>query len=265
MGFNITQEGIEPNKGYLEALRNYPTPKCLKDMRAFSGFLNQSGFMSREKTREAMSLIRNRLQSTREWDWTDEDYVNYKTCKKMAVLECKEGVKLLMMEDSVRPNALVLVSDWSTLGTGYIVYQVLCTCIKPNQKVTKVNCCREKWRIINCGGSFNTPTEARFAPIEGELLGITKALHKSRFNIMGHSNIHLITDHKPLEKFLENEDVKEEENHCLMNLRRKCENYNFTISYNQGTTNTADPLSCAEHPEDELFDQKKLLEKKHPN
>jgi hypothetical protein len=119
--------------------------------------------------------------------------------------------------------------------------------------VERVNCCRELWRIINCGGTFNTPSESRFAPIEGELLGITKALHKARYYIMGHDNLHLITDHKPLEKFVENEDVKEEENRRLMNLRRKCENYNFCISYNPGTTNTADPLFCGEHPDPETL------------
>ena len=124
----------------------------------------------------------------------------------------------------------------------------------PNQKFKEVNCCREEWRIINCGGPFNTTMEARFAPIEGELLGITKALHKSRYYIMGHSNLHLITDHKPLEKFLENEDMKEEENRRRMNLRRKTENYNFIVSYNPGSTNTADPLSRAEHPQGETFE-----------
>ena len=66
---------------------------------------------------------------------------------------------------------------------------------------------------------------------------------------MGHSNLHLITDHKPLEKFLENEDVKEEENRRLMNLRRKCENYNFCITYKSGALNTADPLSRGEIPD----------------
>ena len=76
-----------------------------------------------------------------------------------------------------------------------------------------------------------------------ELLEITKALHKARYYIMGHSNLHIVTDHKPLEKFLENEDVKEEENRRLMNLRRKCENYNFNITYKSGSVNTADPLS----------------------
>ena len=81
---------------------------------------------------------------------------------------------------------------------------------------------------------------------------------------MGHSNIHLITDHKPLERFLENEDVKEEENRRLMNLRRKTENYNFIVSYNPGTTNTADPLSRGERPEGDTFDQKRFPGKKTP-
>ena len=38
LGFNINQEGIEPTKGYLEALQNYPTPRCLKDIRAVWAF-----------------------------------------------------------------------------------------------------------------------------------------------------------------------------------------------------------------------------------
>ena len=104
----------------------------------------------------------------------------------------------------------------------------------------------------------------RFAPIEGEVLGITKALHKARYYIMGHSNIHLITEHKPLERFLENEDVKEEENRRLMNLRRKTENYNFIVSYNPGTTNTADPLSRGERPKGDTFDQKRFPGEKTP-
>ena len=81
-----------------------------------------------------------------------------------------------------------------------------------------------------------------------ELLEITKALHKARYYIMGHSNLHIVTDHKPLEKFLENEDVKKEENRRLMNLRRKCENNNFCITYKSGAVNTADPLSRREAP-----------------
>ena len=48
------------------------------------------------------------------------------------------------------------------------------------------------------GGRFNNPTEAGYAPVEGELLGIASALHKSRYFISGHPKVTIITDHKPL-------------------------------------------------------------------
>ena len=67
--------------------------------------------MQKEKTREALALVRDRLQSTREWEWSETDGVNYLRCKQMAVDECKAGVKRLLKEDSIRPNGLVLVSD----------------------------------------------------------------------------------------------------------------------------------------------------------
>ena len=122
----------------------------------------------------------------------------------------------------------------------------MCDCIEPGEEVVKINCHKDWWRIINCGGSFNTPTEGIFTLVEGELLGIAKALHKARYNIMGHSNLPVVTYHKPLVRFLDNEDVKEEENRRLMNLRRKCDNYKFKISYNPGSTNQADVLSQGE-------------------
>ena len=190
LGFDITQDGIEPIKGYLTALMNYPIPKRLKDMRGFSGFLNQSAFMTKSNKKNAMSKLRHRLQSTHEWDWTDKDSRNYIKCKKWAVKECKVGVKRLVREDQVAPNTMVLVSDWSTDGTGYIAYQVLCECIKANEPVEKINCCVEKWRIINCGATFNSPAELRFSLVEGELLGIAKALHKARYYISGHTHCH---------------------------------------------------------------------------
>ena len=109
----------------------------------------------------------------------------------------------------ITPNALVLVSDWSTDGTRYIVYQVLCECVKADKPVEQINCCIEKGRIINCGATFNSGAESQFAPVEGELLGIAKALHKSRYYISGHRNIHIVTDHKPLVSLMENTELNE--------------------------------------------------------
>ena len=159
-----------------------------------------------------------------DWDWTEVDTKNYMLCKEWAVEECKAGVKCPVKEDQTKPNALVLVSDWSTEGTGYIMYQELCKCIKANQPVEQINCWVDQWRIINCGATFNSGAESCFSPVEGELLGIAKALHKARYYFAGQSNIHIVNDHKPLVSFLENTDINEVENRRLVNLRRKCEN-----------------------------------------
>ena len=178
---------------FINALLIYPVPQKLKDMRGFSRFLNQSAFMTKAKTKDAILKLRHRLQSTHNWDWTDADTKNYIKCKEWALKECKAVVKQLVEEDQTKPNALILVSDWSADGTGYIVYQVLCECVKADQPVERINCCIEKWRIINGGATFNSRAESRFAPVEGELLRIAKALHKARYYISGHRNIHIIT------------------------------------------------------------------------
>ena len=44
-------------------------------------------------------------------------------------------------------------------------------------------------------------------------------------------------------KFLNNMGLKEEENSRLLNLRRKCKNFRFWISYVPGKDNTSDPIS----------------------
>ena len=62
-----------------------------------------------------------------------------------------------------------------------------------------------------------------------------------------------MTDHLPLVRFIENEDVKEEENRRLMNLHWKYENYRFKVSYSPGLANSADALSQGvEDPEEGL-------------
>ena len=43
----------------------------------------------------------------------------------------------------------------------------------------------DKWRLNMAGGRFINKTEAGYTPIEGELLGIATALHKSRYFTSG--------------------------------------------------------------------------------
>ena len=93
----------------------------------------------------------------------------------------------------------------------------------------------------NGGERFNSETEAGYTPIEGELLGIASALHKSRYFTSGHPNLSIITDHKPICNLL-NDGTRQINNKRLSNLRRKCDGYIFKTFYARGIDNTTDAI-----------------------
>ena len=92
------------------------------------------------------------------------------------------------------------------------------------------------------GGRFNTETEAGYAPIEGELLGIASALHKTRYFVSGHPDVTVITDHKPILNLLQDR-TRSINNKRLTNLRRKCDGFIFQTGYGRGIDNTTDAIS----------------------
>ena len=92
------------------------------------------------------------------------------------------------------------------------------------------------------GGRFNTEIEAGYAPIEGELLGIASALHKTRYFVSGHPNVFVITDHKPILNLLQDR-TRTINNKRLTNLRRKCDGFIFRTGYGRGIDNTLDAIS----------------------
>ena len=92
------------------------------------------------------------------------------------------------------------------------------------------------------GGRFNSETEAGCAPIEGELLGIASALHKTRYFISGHIDVTVITDHKPILNLLQDR-TRTINNKRLTNLRKKCDGFIFQTGYGRGIDNTIDAIS----------------------
>ena len=92
------------------------------------------------------------------------------------------------------------------------------------------------------GGRFNSETEARYAPLEGELLGIASALHKSRYFTSGHPDLTIFTDHKPICNLF-NDKTRQINNKRLSNLRRKCDGFLFNTVFARGIDNTTDAIS----------------------
>ena len=68
-------------------------------------------------------------------------------------------------------------------------------------------CCQGGWVVIMVGSRFCTPAEARYHPIEGELLGVTWALEKTSYYTLGCDQLLVLVDHKPLLGLLTNSEL----------------------------------------------------------
>ena len=78
--------------------------------------------------------------------------------------------------------------------------------------------------------------------MERELLAIASSLHKCRYFIAGAQDLTIATEHKPLVNYLNLEYKPEEENRRMMNLQRRCENYQFNTIYICGEDNTVEDM-----------------------
>ena len=170
------------------------------------------------------------------FEWTDamEELFNK---SKDIMLECmKEGVRLF---DVNRPT--MLSTDWSIEGIGFMLRQKYCNCpLSPT-------CCMDGWKLALIGSRFTTPTERRYAPIEGEALAVAYALNQTRFFTLGCSNLIVTTDHKPLVNILNDKSLADIGNRRLLNLKEKTLSFRFTIHHVSAAKNKG-PDATSRYP-----------------
>jgi transposase InsO family protein len=117
------------------------------------------------------------------------------------------------------------------------------------------------WRLVQCGSRFITDTEARYAVIELEMLGVVWAVKKLRVFLQGLPSFEIMVDHRPLVPILNQYTLDQVENLRLQRLKEKLQTYSFTASWQCGKDHAlADALSRAPvsdpSPEDCLAEAK---------
>jgi len=205
-GFHITENEVRPLDKYLDAIRQFPTPRNISDIRSWFGLVNQVSHYSRLS--DIMLPFKPLLSPKTPFEWSDELQTAFEQSKVAIV-------------DSIK--------DWSKTGIGYWLYQKHCDCISE-----KPNCCTDGWKVTLAGSRFLKPAWKNYAPIEGETLAIAWALEDTKFFTMGCDDLVILTDHEPLTSILSDRALDEIANPRIFSLKQRTLLWRFKIFHIPG-------------------------------
>jgi len=226
-GFRVGESAIEPLPKYLDAIRDFPTPKNITDIRNWFGLVNQVANYA--QLREVMAPFRPFLSPKNTFQWSAELDRAFQQSKDAIITAIRNGVEIfdLKKKTCLRP-------DWSRQGIGYFLLQKHCRCTSDLP-----DCCTDGWRIVLAGSRFLSSAEQRYAPIEGEALAVAWGLEQSKYFTQGCEELLVVTDHKPLVKILGDRTLDEITNTRLFRLKQRTLPWRFSIAHMPGKTNHA--------------------------
>ena len=226
LGFSITNTGITPNTDFVNNIRSFPPPKNLTDIRSWFGCVQQIAYTF--ALSEIMLPFRQLLRPQVPFVWSSELEEAFKASKEEIIRQCVKGVRLFSM---TAPTGLA--TDWSKQCMGWWLVQKHCNC--PGEPA--LGCCKIGWQTVYCGSKFNSVAQSRYPPIEGEAAALVLGLEKCSQFILGHPNLLVAVDHKPLVKIFGNSTMEDIPNPRLFRLKQKALRYRFTPCYVSGKKN----------------------------
>ena len=237
-GFHLDQSGFRVSDELVRAIKDFPAPTNLTDLRSWFGLANQLGSSTKDLS-ELSAPLRPLLKKTNEFCWTDIHQAAFEQMR-----EHLSRPPYLAHYDPARHTALY--TDASRLnGIGFVLMQ------KQDDG---------QWRPVRAGSRFLSEAETRYAMIELELVAVAWAVKKCNLFLDGLPHFDIKTDHAPLVPILNKYTLDQIENPRLQRLRRQIDRYSFTAIWLRGKDNyAADALSRAPidrpRPEDELGEE----------
>ena len=219
-GHIISDTGIRPDEKKFAAIKQFPTPSCIKDVRAFLGLANELGSFIPDLA-HMTSALTPLLKKGTTWNWLPEHQAAFQKIKDILTSD-----KVIQPLD---PNLdTILLTDASRLhGIGFALIQLK----------------QGNMRLIQCASSSLTPTHQRYAVCELECMAVQWAIKKSDFYLRGLPHFEIWTDHKPLVGIF-SKGLNDLDNPRLMRFREKIMFYNFSVKWVPGKTHyIADSLS----------------------
>jgi hypothetical protein len=106
-GFEITMEGIK----YIEAIRNFPTPTKISEVRSWFGLINQVAY-SFVKT-EHMAPFRHLLSQSQQFIWDETMETAFRMSKERIIKLIMEGVPPLTWTWSPASALTTASKEWA--------------------------------------------------------------------------------------------------------------------------------------------------------
>ena len=226
-GFRISESTVEPLPKYLNAIRDFPAPKNITDVRSWFGLVNQVA--SYAQLRDLVAPFKQFLSPKRKFEWSDELDRAFAASKLAIIDAIRHGVEIF---DPTRRTCLR--PDWSNRGIGYFLLQKHCSCDS-----CIPDCCEFGWRVTLAGSRSLSSAERRYAPVEGEALAVAWGLEQTKYFTQGCDNLVVVTDHKPLTKIFGDRTLDEITNTRLFRLKQRTLLWRFQIFHLPGATNCA--------------------------
>ena len=226
-GFRITPSSTEPLPKYLDAIRDFPTPKNTSDIRSWFGLVNQVSNYA--QLRDLMAPFKPFLSPRCPFSWNEELNSKFEESKLLIIEAICKGVEIfdVTKRTCLRP-------DWSKKGIGYFLSQKHCPC-----QSDRPGCCDDGWKVTLVGSRFLRGPELRYAPVEGESLALAWSLEQSRYFTLGCDDLLVVTDHKPLIKIFGDRTLDEINNSRMFRLKQRTLPWHFDIIHMPGKSNAA--------------------------
>ena len=228
-GFQVTPTSVRPLAKYMDAIKKFPMPKNISDIRAWFGLVNQVANYG--QLRKYMASIRHLLSPKTKFEWNAEIDAAFNSSKALIVEAIKDGVEIFEYG-----RRTCLRTDWSKTGIGYFLQQKHCACALPKGGVP--TCCDTGWRIVLAGSRFLSAAEKNVA-VEGEALAIAWSLEQTKYFTMGCPDLVVVMDHKPLVRLLGPKAIEDVANPRLFRLKQRVAMWDFQMAHLPSRSNSA--------------------------
>ena len=179
LGHHITKEGFQPVRDKVEAIRKYPLPKTVKELRRFLGLYNYyRKFVPHiaETLIPLHKLLCNVKSFTQVLNWTKESLDSFEKCKNSLSVSSQLAYPIMY-------GKLHLVCDASDKAIGSSLNQ-----FDPELKL---------WKPLAFYSKALSRSQQRYSTYDRELLALFLSVKHFADLLLGR-DVTLITDHKPL-------------------------------------------------------------------